>query len=221
MNLLESEDTCRILLAKVLKVGEAECLTLEHNDHKTSYHTAKEEMLRYYSDEDIEALPRDIYDNMCSSDSMWCLRLRKPGKLKSKLCMASSLSELLTVKGVQKLSSELEVDSQVLEDFRWILESTYVTFSIDANTHLWCGDTVMTMEEYFPSCVDEFHAVSEVHKQEMLDANTLWSFHVYPNTPIGFYQIHRSTLKDVLRDARELLEEISANTHHPWKQKTT
>lgn len=217
MNPLESEDTCRRILAVLLKAGES-VLILEHNEHKSSYHTALAELEAYCNKETLAALPKNVYDNMCAKDSMWSLRLSEAGTYETRETLASDLQELLSLGGLDKMSSDYVVDAQMLEDFRWLLASKYVTLSIDANDHLFCSETAMSAEEYLYRDGD-FDNLAEVYKQEIIESNTIWFFCVYPNTPIGSLRFYRSTLKDVLRDARESLETITANVNHPWSKR--
>ena len=215
MNPPESENVCRQILAVLLKAGEG-ILMFEHNEHKSSYMTAAQELETPYFKETVATLPQPVFDNMCARDSIWTLCLGQIGTHVTQKTAASDLNELLSLCALDKVSSEHLVDAQLLEDFRWLLESKYVTLSIDANDHLYCCETAMSAEEYLDD--REFAVLAESYKREMIDSNSIWFLSVYPNTPIGSYRFYRSTLKEVLRDARETLGTITANNNHPWSK---
>lgn len=69
----------------------------------------------------------------------------------------------------------------------------------------------MTAEEYInhPMNENNFSDVDEWELQAMKDTNTIWDFHIYPDTPIGFISFKAATLDAAIAAAIRHLKEKS------------
>lgn len=71
------------------------------------------------------------------------------------------------------------------------------SLSLSFNEH---ENYYLTIEDHFeerPSGRNDW--ISEEERAKAIAANTVWSAHLYPDTPIGFYRILGASLEAVIR----------------------
>lgn len=83
--------------------------------------------------------------------------------------------------------------------YRWLRDSRNCSLSISHNDHhnmyLSVADTLDEPQGYYSD-------LSDAERAQMIATDTIWTVHVYPNTPVGFNVYHASTLDAAIDKAR-------------------
>lgn len=81
--------------------------------------------------------------------------------------------------------------SQDEKRFAWLKSSKACSLSISHNDHhnmyLSVADTLNDSQGYYDD-------VPEAERAKMIETDTIWTVHIYPNTPVGFNVYHAATL---------------------------
>ena len=85
--------------------------------------------------------------------------------------------------------------------YRWLRDNQFNSISVSRNDDHACN--YMSAAEWIKFSPDMYADESDADKQAMADANTIWSVHWYPSTPVGFYVVNRSTLNAAIDAAME------------------
>lgn len=89
--------------------------------------------------------------------------------------------------------------------YRWLRDSRPCSFALQFNDHHNVYQTVAeTFEDsardqkadYYGDCPPE-------EREKMIATDTIWTLHIYPNTPIGFNVYHAATLDAAVDAARD------------------
>lgn len=115
-----------------------------------------------------------------------------------KLC-ADELAPIATA-----LCAEVEALRKDAERYRWLRDSQACALHIEHNDHhtvYESAEAKIRWQENDPKA-DYFGDVPEDEKKKMIEADSIWTVHIYPNTPVGFNVYHAATLDAAIDAAR-------------------
>lgn len=96
--------------------------------------------------------------------------------------------------------AELEARTQAAEAdaarWRFLRDTPSCSFSLNYNDHRCMYETAeQTMEHHAGDPKSDYYGeVSADERAKMIDTNTIWTLHIYPNSPVGFNVYHAATL---------------------------
>ncbi|WP_063569277.1 hypothetical protein [Achromobacter ruhlandii] len=91
--------------------------------------------------------------------------------------------------------------------YRWLHDHACNSLHLTRDDDHACN--YMTAAEWIERCPEDFQDDPPEEIERMKSANTIWRLQVYPNTPIGFWVIHASTLSTAIDAA--MAAEIGKN----------
>ncbi len=75
--------------------------------------------------------------------------------------------------------------------YRWLRDSRACSLEVSFNDHhnmyMSVADTLENLQEYYDD-------ISAAEREKMVATDTIWTVHIYPNTPVGFNVYHAATL---------------------------
>ena len=103
------------------------------------------------------------------------------------------------------LCADVEALRKDAERFRWLRDSQACALHIEHNDHhtvYESAEAKIRWQENDPKA-DYFGDVPEDEKKKMIEADSIWTVHIYPNTPVGFNVYHAATLDAAIDAAKE------------------
>lgn len=98
-----------------------------------------------------------------------------------------------------RLRAEVEALRVDAERYRWLRDSDDCAISVNHNEH---HTVYISVEQAIEQSPNYYEDVSAEEKQRMIDADSIWTVNVYPNTPVGFNVYHGATLDTAIDAAR-------------------
>lgn len=80
--------------------------------------------------------------------------------------------------------------------YRWLRDHACNSLNLTRDGDHACN--YLSAAEWIDSCPEDFQDDAPEEVERMKAANTIWRLQVYPNTPIGFWALHGSTLDAVV-----------------------
>jgi hypothetical protein len=104
----------------------------------------------------------------------------------------------------QKLKDEVEALTADAERYRWLRDSQNCSLSINHNDHHCVYESVeQTFYNFAGDPKADYYAdVPADERAKMIATDTIWTLHIYPNTPVGFNVYHAATLDAAIDAAR-------------------
>lgn len=113
--------------------------------------------------------------------------------------IAGSRSDIIKLGEVLRELPAIRQDMIDARRYRWLRDSRNCSLSISHNDHhnmyLSVADTLDEPQGYYSD-------LSDAERAQMIATDTIWTVHVYPNTPVGFNVYHASTLDAAIDKAR-------------------
>ena len=98
------------------------------------------------------------------------------------------------------LCAEVDDLRKDAERYRWLRDNAAHSFTVSRDDH---KASYMPADEYM-ECSDGYYAgIDNAERETMAATNTIWTVHIYPNTPVGFNVYHAATLDAAIDAAKE------------------
>lgn len=95
----------------------------------------------------------------------------------------------------------VDQDRRDAERYRWLRDSDACSLSISHNDHhnmyLSVADTLDDSQGYY-------REVNGEERKKMIATDTIWTLHIYPDTPVGFNVYHAASLDAAIDEAMAL-----------------
>ena len=88
------------------------------------------------------------------------------------------------------------------ERYRWLRDDKSNSLIISRNDGH--ASNYMTASEWIDCYPEMFGDVEPEHITAMRESGDIWEVHWYPDTPIGFYRVFRSTLNEAIDEAKAI-----------------
>jgi len=106
-----------------------------------------------------------------------------------------------TVKGSMKAALQAALnaracgDAKDAERYRVLRDSTNCTFTLTHNDH---HVMYRSVEDTLDDPFDYYGDTPDDERAKMIATDTIWTLHIYPNTPVGFNVYHAASLDAVV-----------------------
>ena len=108
--------------------------------------------------------------------------------------------EPLTLTDLREAADALEAAREDAERYQWLRDSKACSLSVSFNDH-------HSMYQSVTDTLDEPHGyysdISDSVRATMIKTDTIWTIHIYPNSPVGFNVYHAATLDAAIDAARK------------------
>ena len=139
----------------------------------------------------ISAMNTDLIAELAASFDAQAKKARKKAMFEAAGAYEDCADELRTH------HAELEAALRDAARYRWLRDSTFNQICLSRNGDHACN--YVSAKEWIEECSPEWFDGEPVEEVEKMKASgTIWKLQIYPNTPIGFYVLNRSTLDNAI-----------------------
>lgn len=85
------------------------------------------------------------------------------------------------------------------ERYRWLRDSRACSMQVSFNDH---HNIYMSVDDTLGDSQGYYDDISADERKRMVATDTIWTVHIYPNTPVGFNAYHAATLDTAIDTAR-------------------
>ena len=185
-------------------VGDFLDMHVELNDHKSCYGTILEHE-RNYTNIVYKWVSEKEREAAYAADEMWTASWCGAADNTYRTNAAHKLAAVLKYWGEideETAKQAEELTAFLLTQLKGKYTSAHITYTVGQKVSRQVGrtwvdsvDNIATMIAEGDNFGDEEDWVSVEDRQKAIDNNGVWSVQIYPNTPVGFYIYHGSSLQ--------------------------